>query len=124
KEALKDFGLRKKISEKNIYAVSSSFHSAFGKNCGFKIAAEFAGPDSLNPEMLSGILRAAREKKASIIISNMTGNHGESADIINRQLRIKKIEMIVFPLEREGESGFFRVYRHNLRLALEAAGVR
>lgn len=102
------------IRKRNITVLSSLFQAATARYMGLDVVDTFGGPESLKPRDISRLISAAKAKGVSIIISNLTGTHDAAADILNKNLKIKKVVFIVFPAETEKRSMFLNLWDYNI----------
>ncbi len=109
-----DINLINEIKNKKIRVLTSIHQKAFCEYLGFNIISTFAGPDSLKPQDAKNIIDKAKRVKVNYIISNLTGDNDISADILNKELKIKKITLMYFPAEEGDDSWFFNVYHYNI----------
>jgi len=109
-----DTMLIKEIKDKKIKVISSIHQKAFCEYAGLTVLFTFAGPDSLQPQDLTNMIKTAKKEKVKFIISNLTGDNDISADIFNKELKVKKITLMYFPPEEGVDSYFFSLYSYNL----------
>lgn len=100
--------------------LSSVLQKEFALSAGFLIAGLFGSPDSLTPERLKQLIMAAKEQKVRYIISNMTGDNDVSADIINNELKVRKIVLSGFPAQDTSRFWYFNLYNYNMARIKEA----
>jgi ABC-type Zn uptake system ZnuABC Zn-binding protein ZnuA len=114
KKTAEDIISNRKNAMKKINVLSSVLQVNFSRYSGFEVAGVFASPDGLTPEKLKAIVKEARAKKVKYIISNLTGDNDMTADIINKQLKVRKITLSSFPREEGTGSWFFNMYDYNM----------
>ena len=119
---INDMDYIQKVRKKNIYVLASGFQVVSARYMGLNVAGTFGGPESLKPADLRGLLAAAKSKHVSLIISNMTGTHDSTADILNKSLKVKKAVFIVFPGESGSASMFMNLWEYNLSRLKNALG--
>lgn len=102
------------IKDKKIKVLTSIHQKSFCEYLGLQVVATFSGPDSLKIQDASKIIKLAKNEKVRYIISNLTGDNDITADILNKELKIKKIILMYFPAEEGMDSYFFNVYNYNL----------
>ena len=119
---INDMGYIQKVRKRNIYVLASGFQAATAVYLGLNVAGVFGGPESLRPSDINALLKTARSKHVSLIISNMTGTHDSAADILNKSLGVKKAVFIVFPGESGNASMFLNLWQYNLNQLKNAIG--
>jgi zinc transport system substrate-binding protein len=119
---INDMDYIQKVRKKNIHVLVSGFQAATARYLGLNVAGTFGGPESLKPKDLNGLLMAAKSSGATLIISNMTGTHDSTADILNKSLKIKKVVFIVFPGVSGNGSMFMNLWEYNLNQLKSALG--
>lgn len=103
-----------KIKNKKIKVLASIHQKAFCEYLGLEVLSVFSGPDSLKPKDAMSIIQKAKNNKVRYIISNLTGDNDITADILNKQLNVKKIVLIYFPAQEGVDTWFFNVYNYNI----------
>jgi hypothetical protein len=111
-----------KLKSKKIKVLVSGYQEALAAYLGFDAVYVFGAPASLTPAAFSTAISKAKQKGASLIISNLTGDHDASADILNKGLKIKKTVLISFPGEAQGQSMFLNMWAYNLGQIRSACG--
>ncbi len=111
-----------KLKDKKIKVLCSVFQQSFAEYLGFEVVGAFAGPETINAKGLSDLLAKAKASHAGLIISNMTGGHDETADVLNKQLKIKKAILISFPAELKGQPMFMSMWAYNMGQIKAACG--
>lgn len=104
----------KQIKDKKIKVLSSGHQSGFCEYVGLNVVSVFWGPDTLKPKEAANLIQLAKKEKVKFIISNLTGDNDIAADILNKQLNIKKVVLMYFPAQEGMDSWFFNLYNYNL----------
>ncbi len=102
------------IKNKKIKVLTSIHQKAFCEYIGLNVVSVFAGPDSLKPKDAINLIKLAKKEDVKHIISNLTGDNDITADILNKQMNVKKIVLMYFPSQEGEDSWFFNVYSYNL----------
>jgi ABC-type Zn uptake system ZnuABC Zn-binding protein ZnuA len=119
---IKDTDLIQSIRSKHIGVIVSSFQEATARYLGFDVVTVFNGPEQLKPSDINKILAAAKASSAALIISNLTGTHDKTADILNKTLKIRKAVLISFPGETKNGSMFLNLWSYNTAQIRTALG--
>ncbi len=103
------------VLKKKAYKVlCSKYQLNFVKWLGFDVVSTFDSPDKMLPADISEIIKVAKDKKVKFIISNLTGNHNETAKLFNQKLKVPVIVLSNFPQEKQDESLFFNLWEYNI----------
>jgi ABC-type Zn uptake system ZnuABC Zn-binding protein ZnuA len=121
--AADDFLIRK-IKAKKIKVISSLHQGAFPDYMGFEVVARFGSPDSTKPEEIRQIVEKAKKEKVKYIISNITGDTDTTADIINKELNVKKIVLSCFPPEEGQGSWMLGLLDYNMNVIRSKLGIK
>jgi hypothetical protein len=111
-----------KLKSKKIKVLCSGYQAAFAAYMGFDVVSVFGGPSTLTPAAISELTAKAKKAGVALIISNLTGDHDASADVLNKELNVKKIVLVSFPGETAGQSLFLNLWAYNLAQIKAAAG--
>lgn len=110
-----DTDFLQRVRKMNIRVIASTFHVVTAQYLGFDVEGTFEGPETLKPASLSKLIATAKSKTVSLIISNLTGTHDLTADIINKKLKLPKAVFKVFPTEVTGNNMFLHLWSYNIK---------
>ena len=98
-----DTDFLQRVRKMNIRVIASTFHIVTARYLGLDVAGTFEGPETLKPAGLSKLIATAKSRTVTLIISNLTGTHDLTAEILNKKLKLIKVVFKIFPTETTGE---------------------
>ncbi len=103
------------IKNKKFKVISSKFQKKFSQWLGFEVVTTFGAPDNLTVKQIDKIIKIAKERNVSFIISNLAGDHNVTAKILNKSLNKRIIIFSNFPELKPNKSLFLNLWEYNLK---------
>lgn len=110
------------MRKKKVKAAVSGVQKDLAEYFGFVPVAVFGEAESLTALQISGIINGAKKGRAEVILSNLNGSHDTTADILNKELKLKKAVLLNFPGGSGDETAFLPLWKYNISLIKEKAG--
>ncbi|PKL92040.1 MAG: hypothetical protein CVV21_04645 [Candidatus Goldiibacteriota bacterium HGW-Goldbacteria-1] len=110
------------MRKKKVKAVVSAVQKDLAEYFGFVPVTLFGEAENLTANEIASIIKEGRNKSAAVILSNLNGSHDTSAEIINKELKVKKAVLLNFPGAYGDDSAFLALWRYNFNLIKQTAG--
>lgn len=101
------------LKAKKIKVLCSVVQKGFAEFCGFEIAGVFGDPERLSVSEAARLVKQGKESSIKFVISNLSSNHGSTAEMLNRELGTKTITLANFPSE-DSKDMFAALWEYNI----------